>query len=497
MKAIKKALEIYKNLSKPAKASLWFVICGFLQRGVSVLTTPIFTRLMNTEEYGVYNVFNSWLEVLTVIVTLKLAAGVYAQGLVKHDKDKDVFASSLLGLATTITLTWFIVYLVFHKVINDLLGLSTLLMVAMFAMMISTVGYNFWSVKERVDYKYKKLIIVALIVTVMKPLFGIIAVLTNESHKAEARIVAIAVVEVVAYAGFYITIMSKGKKPFHKSYWKYALAFNIPLIPHYLSQNILNHSDRLMINAIVGMGAAGVYSLAYNLSSIMTLFNKAINNSLAPWIYRCIKKNQIKRIDEVSYILLIMIAAINLLLIGLAPEAVAIFAPKSYGEAIWVIPPVTMAVYFKFTYCLFANFEFYFEKTGWVMVASVVGAVLNIILNAIFIPIYGYIAAAYTTLVCYMVYSFLHYLFMRKACEKHTNGVQPYNTRKIVLISGVFIIVGFVLMGLYNYRWARYLVVLLLCAVMYIKRQFFIDSIKTISKKKQYNIEKQNSDILD
>ena len=131
------------------------------------------------------------------------------------------------------------------------------------------------------------------------------------------------------------------------------------------------------------------------------------------------------------------------------------------------------------------------------MVASVVGAVLNIILNAIFIPIYGYIAAAYTTLVCYMVYSFLHYLFMRKACEKHTNGVQPYNTRKIVLISGVFIIVGFVLMGLYNYRWARYLVVLLLCAVMYIKRQFFIDSIKTISKKKQYNIEKQNSDILD
>lgn len=491
MNRINKMLTMYKSLSRPVKASLWFTICGFLQRGISLLTTPIFTRLLNTEEYGIYNVFNSWLEVMTVFITLKLASGVFTQGLVKYDKDQDVYASSLLGLATTSTLIWFGIYLLFQRWINPLIGLSTPLMIAMFAMMLSTVGYNFWSAKERVDYKYKKLITIALTVTFLKPTLGIIAVLSAETNKADARIYAIAFVEVVLYTWLYITMMRRGKVYYHKQYWKYALSFNIPLIPHYLSQNILNHSDRIMINAIAGVGAAGIYSLAYNLSSIMMIFNTAINNSLAPWIYRCIKKNQVNRINDVSHILLIMIAAFNLLLIGLAPEAVAIFAPRSYGEAIWVIPPVAMAVYFRFAYCLFANFEFYYEKTKWVMVASVIGAVLNILLNAIFIPIYGYIAAAYTTLICYIVYSLMHYIFMRVICSRIMDSVQPYNTKRILLISFIFLLFGFLMMSLYNHTVIRLAVVFAIAIGSIIKRKYFLDTIKTIRAAKK-NKETEN-----
>lgn len=487
MKLVKKTINTYKSLSKPVKASFWFMICGFLQRGVSVLTTPIFTRLLSVEQYGIYNVFNSWLEVITVFVTLKLAAGVYTQGLVKFDKDQDVYSSSLLGLATTSTLIWFIIYLSFHTWFNNKLGLSTLLMITMFAMMISTVGYNFWSAKERVDYKYEKLVLISLLVTFLKPTLGIIAVLHTETYKAEARIIAIALVEVVVYTGLYVSMMKRGRVFFHKRYWKYALAFNLPLIPHYLSQNILNHSDRIMINAIVGMGAAGIYSLAYNLSSIMTIFNTSINNSLAPWIYRCIKKDQIERIGGISYILLVFIAAINLVLIALAPEAVYLFAPKSYGEAIWVIPPVTMAVYYKFTYCLFADFEFYFEKTKTVMIASMVGAVLNVVLNAMFIPTFGYIAAAYTTLVCYMVYSIMHFIFMKRVCKKYNDGIQPYKTSKVLLISVVFTIIGFILMALYDHRIIRYLFVLLVLFISYLKRDYCIDSLNAIRSGRKNN----------
>ncbi len=55
---VSKALKKYRSMPVQAKASIWFVICSFLQKGISVITTPIFTRLLNKFEYGRYNTFN-------------------------------------------------------------------------------------------------------------------------------------------------------------------------------------------------------------------------------------------------------------------------------------------------------------------------------------------------------------------------------------------------------------------------------------------------------
>ena len=75
----------YDNLQAPVKASLWFLVCGFLQKGISMLTTPIFTRVMTDVEYGRYSIYNSWFEIVQIIVSLNLAAGVYTRGLVKNE----------------------------------------------------------------------------------------------------------------------------------------------------------------------------------------------------------------------------------------------------------------------------------------------------------------------------------------------------------------------------------------------------------------------------
>ena len=79
---IKSVLNRYKSFPIQVKASLWFLICSFLQKGISTVTTPIFTRIMNTTEYGQYNVFNSWLSIASIFVSLSLTGGVYAQVLV-------------------------------------------------------------------------------------------------------------------------------------------------------------------------------------------------------------------------------------------------------------------------------------------------------------------------------------------------------------------------------------------------------------------------------
>ena len=59
---IQKLKSKIDSLSLPVKASIAFMLCSFLQRGISTLTTPIFTRILTTEQYGYYNIFNSWLE---------------------------------------------------------------------------------------------------------------------------------------------------------------------------------------------------------------------------------------------------------------------------------------------------------------------------------------------------------------------------------------------------------------------------------------------------
>ena len=70
MNKIKKLLNKYNAFSLPLKATLWFTICNFLQRGIGMITTPIFTRLMPTEEYGLFSTYISWESVLFMLVSL-------------------------------------------------------------------------------------------------------------------------------------------------------------------------------------------------------------------------------------------------------------------------------------------------------------------------------------------------------------------------------------------------------------------------------------------
>lgn len=61
--------RIYKNLSVSMKAALWFTICGFVQKGISFITLPIFTRLLTTAQYGIVSVYVSWVGLISILCT--------------------------------------------------------------------------------------------------------------------------------------------------------------------------------------------------------------------------------------------------------------------------------------------------------------------------------------------------------------------------------------------------------------------------------------------
>ena len=472
----------YKVLPIQAKATFWFLICSFLQKGISMLTTPIFTRLLSPVEYGQYNVFNSWLGIITIFVSLNLSLGVYTQGLIKFDKDRNVFSSSLQVLTGLLTFVWLIVYLVFHDFWNQVFGLATTQMVAMLVMIWTTAVFNFWASEQRVLYKYKALVLITMVVSIAKPVIGIIFVkIAND--KVLARIIGLVLVELIVYPILLLKQLRNGNPLVNIRYWKYALKFNLPLVPHYLSQTVLNSADRIMISGMVDDRVAGIYSLSYSISLIMTLFNTALSQAMGPWIYEKIKEKKEKEIAQTAYLTLICIAAVNILLIAFAPEIVRVFAPKEYFEAIWVIPPIAISSYFMYSYDLYAKFAFYYEKTKVVMVASVLGAVLNIVLNYFFIGRYGYLAAGYTTLICYVVYCIGHYIFMNIICNRFCEGRKPYSTRVIILISSTFMCIGFLLLLTYKRIIIRYILIGSILFIVFLLRETILKYLKLIQIK--------------
>lgn len=479
-----KLIKKYKSLPVQIKASFWFLICSFLQKGISMITTPIFTRLLSTSEYGEFNVFNSWYSIAFIFVSLSLSSGVYTQGLIKYDKQRKEFSSSLQGLTLTLVSVWTIIYLLFKEFWNNLFSMSTTLMIAMLIMIWTSSAFGFWSAEQRVDYKYKTLVIITLIVSITKPALGILLV-THYDDKVTMRILGLVLVEVIGYTWCAVIQLIKGKKFFSKKFWIYALSYNLPLIPHYLSQMVLNNSDRIMINDMVGSDAAGIYSLAYSLAMIMTLFNNALGQTISPWMYQKIKDKKISDIAPVAYLSIAVVIVVNMILIAFAPEAVRIFAPKSYYEAIYCIPPVAMGVLFLYSYDLFAKFAFYYEKTTMIMFASIGGAILNIILNYIGIKMFGYIAAAYTTLICYIAFDIFHYVLMTKICKKYLDDVKPYNTKLLIGIAILFILMGFVLMSTYRLPIIRYAIIVILGCIMIINRKVIKEKINILIQLKK------------
>ena len=467
------------------RASFWFLVCLFMQRGITAITTPVFTRLLTPEEFGQVNVFTSWMNVVAIFVTLRISYGVYTQGLVKFEEDRARYASSMQGLLLSLCAAWSVAYLLSQSFWNALFHLTTAQMLAMLIMIWTEETFVLWAEERRNQYQYKTLVAVTVAVSALKPLVAIVSILVAED-KVTARIFSFALVELAGYFGLFVIQLYRGRQFFSAKYWKYALTFNLPLIPHYLSQTVLTSSDRIMIENMVGEAEAGLYSLACLLSMVMTLFNQAFSQAMSPWLYRKIKTRQTQDISSVAIPALSLIGGANLILIALAPEIVAVFAPKEYYDAIWVVPPVAMSVFFMFAYNLFSCFEFYYEKTAFIMAASVVSALSNVVMNYFFIGIFGYYAAGYTTLACYMINALGHYLFMRRICALYHHG-QAYDPKILFSITAAFLCIGFLFLFSYRYPALRYALLCGVLAFAFSQRRFIITKLKLILSARKRN----------
>lgn len=483
-KLLAKLMGIYRGMSAPVKASFWFLICNVVQAGIGVLAGMIFARIMSEEEYGALGVFNSWKSILMVFSSLNLSYGVFNNAMLKYEdsKTRDEYVSSMEALYGIITAFITVFYVIFHDWCNARLGMTTPVAVMMILELFFCPALLFWSSRQRFEFKYRSLVTVTIIMSVLNIVLGVIFVLLSE-NKTEARIFSQVLVDVIFCGYLFVYQLIKGKKLFIPKFWKFALAFNIPLVPHYLSEILLNMSDRIMIEKIVDDVAAAKYTVAYGVPSLMQLFMNAVNASFLPWAYSKIRGKKYRDIGKMANTMMIFMFVLVLFVMLLAPELLLILAGKKYADSVYVIPPLAISVLFLFFYDMYSTVEFYFGENIGVMVASIVSAVLNVILNLIFISKFGYEAAAYTTMTCYMFYALAHYVFYRYTSRKHLEGAKVFDGGVMFITAAVAVGIMFIVNAVYGNILIRYILMAIIVITAIIKRGYIISKFNEMKNK--------------
>ena len=480
---VKKILQKYKSINQSVKAGIWFTICNVLQRGIQFLITPIITRLLTTEEYGTYTLFTSWTNIFLIFASLNLSQGIYYNGLIKNENDEDKYTASLQGLSGVSTICVFFIVTITYSVTNKWIAIPYPYIILMFAVILTQPAFGFWSAQQRIKCKYLGVLIITLLIAILTPLTGII-ILKVFHLGGYAIILGYSIINIAINSIFYIKNFILGRVFFSKNYWKQALTFSLPLIPHYLSLTILAQSNRIMVGMYMGKAAAGIYSLANQVALLMSILTTGINSALTPWMYKAIKHKEWKSIRQISNILILVFMGFSMLAILLAPEVLMFLGTEEYLDAKWIIPPIMVATFLTFIYCIFGTVLFYYEDKKKIAIASMSGALLNVILNTIFIPLFGLIAAGYTTLISYIVITTVYYFSMRKCCKKNLITEEIFDIKFIIILIGVFGIYSAIALMLYKITVIRYMMALIIMFLLILRRKEITNIIQKLRRDK-------------
>ena len=155
----------------------------------------------------------------------------------------------------------------------------------------------------------------------------------------------------------------------------------------------------------------------------------------------------------------ILMAFLLLAVIALAPEVITIMAGPGYEAAMWVVPPVAMSILLLFYAQLFINVEFYYEEKTMLVWGSIGAAVLNIVLNWLLIPRFGFVAAGYTTLASYLVFAGWNYYNVLVIAKRKGFTPDYFDLKALCGIFLVFAALSFLATALYTHILIRWCII--------------------------------------
>lgn len=395
------------RLDKKFKASAFYLIGNLFDKAIAFITVPIFTRMLSTDEYGILNTYLSWVSIFAIVVGLSLGQTLRSA----YYEKKDTLEGYLSSIYTLAILD-FVVSLVVVLVLSFFVDFQITRMMLVLCLTQSFFQFvrDTYAMKLMMSMDYVKRTLILAIPNVLVALLSVVFIWQMDSQKHMGRIIAYVLVYALIGLVCMVSQYRRGKTVVSIDNWKYGLSLSLPLILHSFSCVILSNSDRIMITKYAGSTETAIYSLVYNLSLMMTVITSSFENVWIPWFSDRMHKEETENINRAVGPYILGGAVLTVGVMFVAPEAIWLLAPEEYWSGKLMVPPLVASVYVMFLYTISVNLEYYKKSTGTIARNTIVAAVSNLILNYIFIPRFGAVAAAYTTLASYTVSLALHYL---------------------------------------------------------------------------------------
>ena len=381
---------------------------GIISKIIPVIMIPIVTRIMPTSEYyGISDLSNTVVQFTSAIAVMGMYDGMFRMFFEKSEEEyKKGVCSTALAFTMATSLIVFIVMVLLRDVIAQcFFGNCHYAYVVYLSAIATLVGgtNSIIAAPTRMQNNRKVFLIMNTISPVLSYSISIPMLL------AGYYVIALPLAGVLSGIIMEISfgILNRGwfnLKLFDKKLLKSMLAIAIPLLPNFLIYWIFNSSDRVMLTNMIGISAAGIYSVGSKLGHVSQLIYTAFAGGWQYFAFSTMKeKNQVKSnslifeyLGIISFVATGFISAWSYIIFKILFTA-------EYLSGYIIVPYLFLAPLLQMLFQVAANQFLVVRKTWPNLFILSAGALLNIAINYLLIPVLGIEGAAIATLIGYVV----------------------------------------------------------------------------------------------
>lgn len=405
-----------------------------LIKGINFILIPFYTKFLLPQEYGKLNYYIMWINIISVIISLGLNKSVQ-----RYYCEENLDFNSFLKSNLIFNLIIFLIIILLFPLGKYLLIFSTniwfYIIVISFGGSITQIYLNYLNIKEE-SFNF----------TIFNSFQNISIILLNiwlviKLNKEKYMGIIYSNLIIMSFLTLYIIIffMKKIKKSkFRLNYIKESIIFGIPLIFHSLGSIVLSQGDRYFIEKYFTYEKVGLYSLAYNIGNISILIMTVLTRLWLPYFYKNIE-NKSKDVETMATYYSYFISITIVFLFFIINPLYTILFTKNYSNGIAITKLVLISNLYLYLYSIYGNYNYFLKTTAKLCIMTMITAVINILLNILFMKKFGFEFAAYSTIISYFLFFIFNYLYLRK--EKRVYiirfrkvGVIPIVTSLILLI---------------------------------------------------------------
>lgn len=442
-------------MKRQNRVAFFNILSTLLLQGMSIITMPLFTRLLGDTGYGMTRIYNIWTSVLAIVFTLQTYNTLVNARLEYPMEEQRQYQSSVMALSVLVFSVCSALVLCFLGPIAKALKLDRLLVVFMLAQAFGTFCVSFLNTKFIYEFKAGWNMMLSLAVNVVTLVLSVVMVLAlPEQVNYYGRIAAVTATYTLLGVPICLMILIQGRTFYRRDYWKFCFVLAIPAIFHNLSDLILGQIDSIMIQQMMGAAELGIYGAAYQFGGIMFTIFQALNNSWCPFFFEDFKNGDVEEVKRKAANFQELFTVLSLGFILLTREVYRIFVQGTFWEGTALVPLFVAGYYVNFLCTYPVNYEYYHKKNKAVAAVTISASVCNTVLNYVLIGAIGMAGAAIATFVSRILQLTLHYVYCRYliGMGDYPFGIRQWAGPAAIFFAGMALV--YLTAGLWPLRWA-------------------------------------------